>query len=102
MSLPPWVSWQALGPLWRTPRPLWPAPRPLWQALNPLWQVFRPQQLDPGQRTKGQTDGRTDVRTDVQIPPVLQDFVPSGSLRSRYPKKQTFVNTVRDLGVNNV
>ena len=33
------------------------------------------------------TDGRTYVRTDVQIPPILQDFVSSGSLRSRCPKR---------------
>ena len=33
----------------------------------------------------GRRDGQTDGRTDVQIPPILQDFVSSGSLRSRCP-----------------
>ena len=36
----------------------------------------------------GRTDGCMDVRTDVQIFPVLQDFVSSGSLRSRCPKNR--------------
>ena len=34
------------------------------------------------------TDGQTDVRTDVQIPPILQDFVSSDSLRSSCPKSE--------------
>ena len=33
-------------------------------------------------------DGQTDICTDVQIPPVLKDFVSSGSLQSRCPKKK--------------
>ena len=40
----------------------------------------------------GNTDGRTYGQMDVwayeQIPPVLQDFVSSGSLRSRCPKNR--------------
>ena len=44
--------------------------------------------LRGGGRTYGRTDGRTDVRTDgrTDSPCILQDFVPSGSLRGRCPK----------------
>ena len=41
-----------------------------------------------GGRTDGWMDGRTDDQTDLQIPLVLQDFVSSGSLRSRCPKNR--------------
>ena len=57
-------------------------PRALGQPLRGLGQPLR------GLRGGG-TDGRMDGRTDVQIPPILQDFVSSGSLRSRCPKSES-------------
>ena len=47
-----------------------------------LWEAL----ARPLEASEGPWEG-TGIQTDVQIPPVLQDFVSSGSLRSRCPKR---------------
>ena len=84
-SVPP------LRPLRGWPRPLRGGPRPL-RASPPS---SGPASERPGSASEGPqggrdgwAEGRIYVRTDVQIPPILQDFVSSGSLRSRCPKRR--------------
>ena len=63
---------------------------PLRSLSQPLGGLSQPQR-SPGEdgrtdvRMDVRTDGRTDRRTDS--PCILQDFVPSGSLRGRCPKR---------------
>ena len=56
---------------------------------QPLRGLGQPLRGLRGGRTYGQTYGRTDVWMDIQIPPVLQDFIFSGSFRSRCPSSIT-------------
>ena len=75
MSVCPPVS-----PSPQAPQRLTQAPQRLTQASQRLTKVFL-------KGRGGRTDGLTYIRMDVQIPPVLQDFVSSGSVQSRCPKR---------------